>query len=335
MWPGGPAAPIDDGQVEVDDSGLVTYVGVRRPAAGLVLAGGWVGPALVDTHVHLAFGEPGLALRGGVGAVRDLGAPIEDARRWRDAAGGPVVAIAGPIVTSVGGYPAYAWGPGGYAQFAGSPDDARTAVAGLVAAGVDVVKLALQPAPGHPAPSAEVAAAVVGAAHEAGLAVTAHALSVAMVERALDAGVDELAHVPVDLLPVALVRRIADAGAVVSSSLLTHSDTGHTLANAAALVAAGARLVYGTDLGNVGTRPGAEPRELELLAAAGLGRWGALRAATDLAASVAGLAGRVPGRGRLLVGQPASAVLLPGDPVLDPAVWRTPTAVVQGVLVLQ
>jgi imidazolonepropionase-like amidohydrolase len=97
--------------------------------------------------------------------------------------------------------------------------------------------------------------------------------------------------------------------------------------NAAALHAAGVPLVYGTDLGNTGTSPGVDPRELDRLADAGLGRLGALRAATEGAAAVAGLGGR-GGAGRLATGECARLVLLAADPLVEPTAWRRPLAVV-------
>ena len=84
------------------------------------------------------------------------------------------------------------------------------------------------------------------------------------------------------------------------------------------------RLRYGTDLGNAGTRPGVDPRELDRLAAAGLGRLGALRAATEWAATAPGMRRRT---GRLVVGEQAALVLLPSSPLVEPGVWRTPSAV--------
>ena len=126
-------------------------------------------------------------------------------------------------------------------------------------------------------PSTAVLRAVVEAAHGAGLKVVAHALTVEAVGRVLDAGVDELAHTPVEPLPEALVDRIAAAGVTVISTLQTFFSTGSgraAAANAAALHRAGVPLVYGTDLGNAGTRTGVDPRELDRLADAGLGRFG-------------------------------------------------------------
>lgn len=337
VWPGGAAEPYDDGIVLVDPSGRIAAVGPAAQVsvpAGLQRMGGpghWVGPGVVDAHVHLAFGGPDEALRGGVVGVRDLGAPLERALGWRTGpgTGAPYVAVAGPLLTAPGGYPANGWGADGFASFVGSPAEAAAAVRRLAAAGVDVVKLALEPAGGQPVPSLEVATAVVRAAHGTGLAVVAHALGVAMVERALDAGVDELVHTPTERLPAVLVDRLAAAAVVVVSTLETLSsdgDPGPAL-NAGALVAAGVPLVYGTDLGNAGTAPGADPRELRRLATAGLGPRGALLAATEGAAGAAGMAGPT---GRLAAGDRADAVVLAGDPLVEPQLWRRPVAVVAG-----
>jgi imidazolonepropionase-like amidohydrolase len=174
--------------------------------------------------------------------------------------------------------------------------------------------------------------AVVDAAHAAGVAVTVHALTVDLVSRALDAGVDELAHVPVEALPIELVERIAAAGIPVVSTLQAFFSAGIgrvPALNAAALRLAGVPLLYGTDLGNTGTLPGVDPRELDRLADAGLGRAGALLAATTGAAAAAGMRGR-GGDGRLRIGDAARVVLLASDPLVEPAAWRRPLAVVSG-----
>ncbi len=176
---------------------------------------------------------------------------------------------------------------------------------------------------------------MVEAAHAAGLPVTAHALSVDAVEMALRAGVDELAHVPVEPLPPRTIERIAAAGVPVVSTLQCHAGFGPAPGrNAALLHRAGVTLVYGTDAGGTGSRPpGVDPRELDRLAYAGLGRLGALRAATSVAARAAGLDGRRPS-GRVEVGGHAAVVGLPMDPLVEPAAWRHPTVVVNGQRVI-
>jgi imidazolonepropionase-like amidohydrolase len=322
VWPGGDTQPYD-GVIVVDGGGEVAALGpadrIALPADLPVLggAGHWAGPGVVDAHVHLAFGAPELAVAGGVVAVRDLGAPLDRALAWR---GGtlPRVGVAGPVVTAPDGYPSQSWGADGFAAFAGTPERAAALVKELAGAGVDLVKVALERGgAGWPVPQPAVVRALVEAAHEFGLPVAAHALTVEMVGRALDAGVDELVHTPVQRLTEPLIDRIAAAGIPVVSTLQTFFSDGQgraPAANAADLHRAGVRLVYGTDLGNAGTRPGVDPRELDRLADAGLGRLGALRAAT----------------GVIEVGRPAAIVLLCGDPLVEPGVWRHPVAVLAG-----
>ncbi|MDQ1712915.1 MAG: hypothetical protein QOE45_2365 [Frankiaceae bacterium] len=328
VWPGGDAAVIQNGLVLVGDDGLVGYVGPARETDGArVVTGAWIGPGIVDAHVHLAFGTPEQMLAGGVVAVRDLGAPAADARRWRDPVGPPVVAVAGPLLTGPGGYPSRSWGAGGFAAFVDSPDRARAIVRDLAADGVDLVKVALEPN-GGAVPSLAEVRAVTDAAHAHGLAVTAHALTEEMVLRALDGGVDELCHTPAGRLSAAAVERVATAGVPVVSTIETLGGAGP--ANARALHEAGVRLVYGTDLGNGGTRPGVDERELARLAEAGLGPLGALRAATEGAANVAGFAGLT---GRLRAGERAYVVILDADPLADLQAWRRPLSTVIGSVI--
>ncbi|RJK92957.1 amidohydrolase family protein [Vallicoccus soli] len=308
---------LPDGEVVVLDGRVAALGPWQGERPGLPVLGGpgaVVGPGLVDAHVHLAFADPGAVLAGGVVAARDLGAPPADAARWR-ALAAPAVAVAGPLLTAPGGYPVRSWGAGGFGLEVADPAAARAAVDRLAAEGVDVVKLALEPAAG-PVVGPATARAVVDAAHRHGLAVTCHALRAGAVAAALDAGVDELCHVPVEPLPAALLERLADLALPVVSTLRTHAGAEGASAPvvdvAASLVAAGVPLRYGTDLGNAGTAPGADAGELRLLAGAGLGVRGALAAATTGAAAAPGLAGRVDGA--LRVGGRAGLVVLDADP---------------------
>ncbi|MDQ1651117.1 MAG: hypothetical protein QOI35_317 [Cryptosporangiaceae bacterium] len=335
IWPGGSADPFD-GLLVVASDGTVARLGppdLALPVDLPVLGGPgyWIGPGLVDAHVHLAFADPGEILAKGVVGVRDLGAPPAVARQWRTLgrppAGSPSVAVAGPLITAPGGYPSRSWGAAGFAAFASSPAAARRLVADLVADGTDLIKIALEPGSGAPVPGPAEVRAVTESAHAAGLPVTAHALTAEMVSRALDAGVDELCHVPTERLSPALAERIAASGIAVVSTLQTFFSDGQGSAagrNAIELHRCGVPLVYGTDLGNAGTRPGADPRELDRLACAGLGRLGALRAATEGSAGAVGMRGRT---GRIAEGEAAALVVLSGDPLIEPGVWHAPALV--------
>jgi imidazolonepropionase-like amidohydrolase len=338
VWPGGAAEPAP-GMVVVDGRGCVQYLGPMGvglvPADVPVLGSDshWIGPAVVDAHVHLAFSSAAACFAGGVVAVRDLGAPAASARAWRTGhrappPGVPFIAVAGPILTEAGGYPSRTWGRNGFTAAVSSVSQARHVVHRVAADGADVIKVALEPGDAAwPVPGPAVVRAIVDAAHSAGLGVIAHALTADMVGRAIDSGVDELAHTPTERLSEPIIERIASAGMSVVSTLQTFFSVGHGRhagANAAALHEAGVLIRYGTDLGNDGTLPGVDPRELDRLADTGLGRLGALRAATEAAARAPGIRRR---SGRLTRGEPAALVLLPDDPLAEPGAWRAPSAV--------
>jgi imidazolonepropionase-like amidohydrolase len=321
VW-AGPGQEWERGAIVVDADGMVAAVGavedVVVPDGMPVLDAAWAGPGLVDAHVHLAFADPIEVLRHGVVAVRDLGAPPRDAAGYRQLRA-PRVDIAGPLITAPGGYPSRTWGRAGFAAFIDDEEQASRLVRGL-AQTVDVIKLALEPAGDAPTPSPELCRVVVDVAHEEGKGVVAHAMSTDMVVRALDAGVDELAHMPTQALPAELIERLAGSAPVVSALVTGSADDPAVLFNARRLAEAGGTIRYGTDLGNVATRPGADPRELRLLAEeVGLGAEGTLAIATE------------PVR----PGQPAAVVALDADPRTTPSAWRKPKLVVVGSALLR
>jgi len=337
VWIGGTSEP-EPGCVLVDPTGRVgeIHLGPRPelPSTVLVLGGAqhWIVPGVVDAHVHLAFdesarrGHPSGLVTGLVG-VRDLGSPLSRARQWQTTRNrsvtAPFVAIAGPVLTNPGGYRSRGWGRD-CSTFLTSPDQARATVRQLASDGVDLIKVALDD---DDALEPKVLTAVVDSAHRLGLPVVAHALTDDRVRRALHCGVDELAHTPVGRLSETTIDRMVVAGMSVTSTLQTFFSAGYgreAALNATDLVEAGVVLRYGTDLGNIGTRPGVDPRELDRLADTGLGRIGALRAATEHAATAPGIRGA---SGRIVRGQQASLVLLPASPLDEPGVWRTPAAV--------
>ena len=78
-------------------------------------------------------------------------------------------------------------------------------------------------------------------------------------------------------------------------------------------MAAGGRVVYGTDLGNQGPPPGIDVAELQLMVGAGMTPEQALLAATAGAAAHL----RLAGTGRLTPGARADLVAVRGDPLRD------------------
>jgi imidazolonepropionase-like amidohydrolase len=317
---GGPPAPartvvVRDGRVE-----RVGPAGEVAPPAGAEVvdgAGCTLLPGFVDAHVHLDFYPPAEVLAGGVTTVRDLGWPagrLAALREQAEAPGAsPRLLAAGQIVTVPGGYPTRAaWAPPGTARPVAGAAEAADAVAELAAAGAAVVKVALDDRVGPTLPQ-PLLAAVVEAARAHGLGVTAHVGTASEAEKALAAGVGELAHWPFDrrTLPDALIARLAASVTVVPTLHIQPSPARRR--GVRRFVELGGRVLYGTDLGNQGPPPAVDVEELRLLVAAGLTPARALAAATSAAAAHLGLADA----GRVAPGARADLLLVAGDPLTD------------------
>jgi imidazolonepropionase-like amidohydrolase len=332
----GTGDPPVPGQTVLAAAGLIELVGpvdrVRPPPGSRVVdgAGCTLLPGVVDAHVHLGFYPPEVVLAGGVTTVRDLGWPPGRLAALRQQAARPAVSpgllAAGQILTVPGGYPTRAgWAPPGTGRPVASRAEAVGAVAELAAAGAAVIKVALDDRAGPTLP-ARLLAAVVGAAGDHGLGVTAHVGTAAEVVKAVDAGVEELAHWPFDHrpLPHALVDRLAESMVAVPTLHIDPSPARR--AGVRRFVERGGRVLYGTDMGNQGPPPAVDTEELRLLVGAGLDPGRALAAATSLAAAHLGLAGI----GRIAVGAAADLLLVEGDPLADLAALRRVRLVARG-----
>jgi imidazolonepropionase-like amidohydrolase len=311
----GPGSFLDDAAVALRGS-RIAWAGPARGVGEVAeeLVGDWfLIPGAVDHHVHIGLADPRAVLRGGVTVVRDLAWPPDQIFPLADVSAatdfdGPRVVAAGPMITARGGYPSRAgWcPPGGWIEVQG-PDEAAGAVRRVAAQDPVVIKVSLNAEAG-PVLSDGDLVAVCDEAHRRGLRVTAHVQGRGQTERALGAGVDELAHCPwTEQLQEEVVRGVARRMAVVST-LDIHSygrptpELQRAVDNLAKLARAGGRILYGTDLGNGAIPPGIHPGEALHLASAGLSADAILTAMT---------------RSGLEDGAPADLVALDGDPRED------------------
>jgi len=230
-----------------------------------------------DHHIHLHLVDEHALPLHGIAAALDLGGdPGYFARRPKD--GMPHVAYAGAFLTVPGGYPSFrAWAPAQIVHIVtsasdapGVPGGARTAVDEMADAGAAVIKVALNSDDG-PVFDAATLDVVVASAHARSIPVIAHVEGEGMTQRAVDAGVDALAHAPfTQTVDAALLARAVEAGQRWISTLAVHEDPSVAITNVAAFAAAGGTVLYGTDLGN-GDRPsGLDLAELRCLHRAGL-----------------------------------------------------------------
>lgn len=278
----GPGRLVENAQV-VCEGGVITYAGPSTAiddADEELRVHGFLMPAAADRHVHIELSDPLAVLCGGVTAVRDLAWPPERIFPLADASElpsyrGPLIRAAGPMLTGRGGYPtADRWAPPGTGREIDGTDDAAAAVKELASWGATAIKVSLNGEAG-PTPTDGELAAICDEAHRHDLPVTAHAQGRGQVERALGAGVDELAHTPWSRLPDELIEAVAARLRIVST--LDILSFGHdtpeiriALDNLRRFKVAGGSVIYGTDLGNGAIPPGIHMREVLLLREAGL-----------------------------------------------------------------
>ena len=215
-------------------------------------------------------------------------------------------------------------------------EDVRRVVRTMIRAGADVIKCATTGGassraghgPKDPAFDRDEMRALVDEAHAQGRKVMCHALGGPGLRLALEAGVDSVEHgCYLDEDPE-LIPMMAERGIVLTPTLLVYvyhseSKSPHVRERARALrdhhrasiqraLAAGVRVVAGTDAGGHGHPPNA--RELPLLVEAGLSPMQAIQAATGWAAEAVGLEREI---GTIEKGKRADLIAVSGDPLAD------------------
>jgi imidazolonepropionase-like amidohydrolase len=334
--------PVTDAVVLIEGTSIVaagTHEEVPIPEGARVIdaSGATLVPGFIDAHVHIGFYEPSEILEGGVTTVRDLAWPpalIAELvqRSAADGYDGPTIIAAGPMLTAPGGYPTKAgWAPPGTGVEVAAPGDALAAVNAVADEGFAIVKVALNP-PVGPVLDRATLSAIVDAAHERGLKVTGHIWGLSELEKAIDAGVDELAHMLMsnEPLPRRTIERMIDARMTIvpTLSIFAGAELRTAISNLYEFRKAGGSVIYGTDLGNAGPRPGIDAQEVSAMSQAGMTPLEIIRSATFDAAAYLGLTSV----GHISVGMDADLVLLQGSPLEDvrdltrvSMVWRRGT----------
>lgn len=355
------ADPIPDGFVAIQENRIVA-VGHRTdftiPDAATVLdaEGGTILPGVINAHAHKDSGAGTrrmMFLLDGVTSVCDMMTSLQMMPYFEEKEGisGPAARgfKAGPMITAPGGYPGIHGTVFSY-EIQGE-DEAESAVRDLYARGADYIKVALEPGIfGDPWPvlNLQELRAIVATAHAHDLLVRAH-VNNAMLDIALEAGVDVIEHVPIpslsyeDLEPMfddagvfrmpseleAQMLRMIDQGIVLVPTLDVAIDDANQhrdikpetdVINRAVLGIVrffherGGIIAVGNDYGNAGIRPGMPLREMDLLQTVGLSPMEVIEAATKRAAYVCGHADEL---GTLEIGKLADLIVVAGNPLDD------------------
>lgn len=359
------AQPVPDGHALIA-GGRIVSVGTGTPAVPpgttvIDAGGGTIMPGLIDTHVHVArgifAGEPGTIepgalmpwLTAGMTTLRDIATPpgafpeVKQAADAQTAAGqAPRVVWAGPLVTAVGGYPFPVARYASVGEDVGSADEARQLVTRLADGGARVIKLGLEQGyygdDGWPLLSLEIVQAITETAHSRGMRVTAHVTSMDEVRLALDGGVDDLAHAPLEPIPEEILQEMLRKGTGMATTATVWGGPGastQAAMNAKRYADAGGTVSIATDFGCCGQAAGLQPYlyEMEFLRASGMTPMQLVVAATRNGAILSGLGEEL---GTIEPGKIADIIVVNGDPLADIAVLSDVSAVVlEGRLVYE
>jgi imidazolonepropionase-like amidohydrolase len=240
-------------------------------------------PGVIDRHVHLGLVDDTRLANSPVVEVHDLGwSPCQQLEWRRTPPDGLIVKAAGPFHTAPGGYPTgRPWAPRDSVRPVASPAAARAAVDEAIEHAYDALKVTLHT--GMPMLADDTLGALVEAAHAVGLTVIAHVEGPGQAARAIDAGVDALAHVPwTERVPDDVLRRGRHTTWISTLAIHGPADQSVAIDNIRRFREAGGTVAYGTDMGNgpapAGAPAGVSTREIQLLEAAGLSGDDLLRA---------------------------------------------------------
>jgi len=300
-------------------------------------------PGFFNTHVHEASftqGEPGqLDLSRleawayeGVTTVRDVTSPREELVRYKQylpAQRDSYLARllnAGPCIEVPGGRAE------GYNRLIiYSAEDAREKIERLLDDGADVVKLYFEDGSifgeSWNVMTTEEARMIVKVAHGRGKTVTVHVQEAYLVEKALDAGVDDICHSQVDEpVPDHLIERMVEQGASLVPTLEMSNTWRPYLqtswVNLRRMVELGVNVAIGTDYSytfDIEFELGMPLREMQLMESGGMTPMQIIVAGTRNSAHVCGLGHEL---GTIEKGKIADLIMVDGDPLQDLAVLK-------------
>lgn len=338
LFTGTGGAPHPGQTIAIKDERIIVIgndgdVQLGRDTRVIDCGGAFVMAGIIDTHVHVTEAllrrEPLLAgwLRAGLTTLRDTGTIWQGPALLRSLAQevgqAPRIVATGGIMTVPNGYPTTrgATGVAGSLQVA-TVEDAVNGTNQTIDDGAQFIKIAVETGRpgghlleeyGEPTLSLDQVRAITAAAHLRGVSVSAHVTNEWELRRALDGGVDAIAHTPLDRIPTDLLERMVTGGTPMTSTLnIWGSRPAVAMENVRRLAAAGGIVAMGSDY-PFQTHGGLPLGELNLMQEAGLTATEVLIAATRGAAAVAGL----PDVGTVEPGKIADLIVVAGDPTKD------------------
>lgn len=325
--------PIPNAIIVIKD-GHIKFVGTdsngKIPLGATVidLQGSYILPGLMNAHVHSGYNEDNLKewAQSGITTVRDLGnlrSSPEQGFSIRDELSkdnkNSRLVAAGPLVTTVGGY-------GNYPVT--SPDDAEIKINGLIDAGADLIKIAIEDnlqGRTWPMLSLDEIKNIVQTAHNRDRLVSAHISRSKHLDMAIQCGVDDVCHMIIDYLPDSLITSMVEKDIYWVPTLELWSGVSQMYNlnwdataknNLRRFVQAGGKVALGTDFDGYITQfdLGMPIHEIRLMQEAGMTAMQILVAATKHSAGVCKLGNQL---GTIEPGKIADLLIVNGNPLDD------------------
>jgi len=313
-------------------------------------------PGFIELHAHLNYKKipAETVLKHGITSIRDLGGPVHKPYGGK---GSLRVISSGRIITAVGGYPIPVLGEKDIAIPVATQTQARLAVQKLVEQGAAIIKIALEPGGEQGAPwsgdhhadhkpvhdhhglhsdhsrqqwpmlSLSVVKAIVEEAHRLGRKVTAHIGEQQGAEIAINAGVDEWAHIPCDVIPEGLLKRAVKQQIKMVTTVDTLSKCKGVFHNLKVLSALGAEFLYGAEIAHPDIPWGIDVQELIYLQ--NKAKMTTLEVLTTIT-SKAGQHLNIPLLGTLSANAPADMIAVKGNVIDDLKRLEYPDLVLSG-----
>ncbi|NQV36596.1 MAG: amidohydrolase family protein [Candidatus Marinimicrobia bacterium] len=313
----------------IEEIGQSSDIEVPDGANIIDISGKVMLPGFFNTHVHSNFSDNNLKTwaKAGVTTVRDLGYlgnnSLEQVFTARndlntDLTNAHLVA-SGPLVTTVGGYGSFE---------VTSPEDARIKVQTLIDSGADIIKIAIEDnlqGRTWPMLSMDEIIVIVNTAHENGVPVSAHISRSEHLEMAIEAGVDDVAHMVIDVLPDSLITQMIEHDMYWEPTLELWKGVSEmyslnwdniAMNNLGRFVNAGGKVAIGTDFGGYTTEfdSGMPIREIQMMEDAGMSPMQIIIAGTKNAAHVCNIEDKL---GTLEIGKLADIIVVEADPLDD------------------
>ncbi len=242
-------------------------------------------PGFIELHAHSSYKNVPheTLLKHGITTIRDLNGVIHHPYGGN---GRLRVLTSGPSLTAPGGYPIVTLGASCPSVAVSTEAEARAAVKSNVEGGAVIIKITLEPGFEKGAPwsggkshspisisttehakpwpmlSTSIVAGIVDEAHKLDRKVIAHVGERKGAEISLNAGVDEWAHIPCDIIPEKLLERAVEQNVKIITTMDTLARCSGTFINAKVLASLGADFLYGAEIAHQDIPRGIDAQEL-------------------------------------------------------------------------